>query len=361
MAASGQQGRARGSQGGAANASASTGRDAFGVRLRRRLQVWPLWCAAGVIVLGLLPLWMAVALVHDLVRPCRFAGVRWTALAASLLALEAMGVATASVLGLLAPIDSARGQALHRALQIRWGRSVLGVGMALMSMRLVVEGEDVRGGGPAVVLPRHASLADALLPTLLLAGAGGFALRFVLKRELLADPCLDLVGNRLPNAFIRRSGDSEGAARQLAALAEGLGPGEAVVIYPEGTRASQRRRQVALAAREAAGDREGAARIASFRRLLPPHAGGVEALLAAAPEADVVLLGHVGFDDVVTLRDMLGGKLVGRTVRVRLERVVRREIPASAEDRRAWLDVRWRAMDHWVDAALAAEAAADRV
>ena len=31
-------------------------------------------------------------------------------------------------------------------------------------------------------------------------------LRYVLKRELLLDPCLDIVGNRLPNCFVARSG-----------------------------------------------------------------------------------------------------------------------------------------------------------
>ncbi|MDC0708578.1 hypothetical protein POL68_08865 [Stigmatella sp. ncwal1] len=32
-------------------------------------------------------------------------------------------------------------------------------------------------------------------------------LKYVLKRELLWDPCLDVVGRRLPNVFVERSGD----------------------------------------------------------------------------------------------------------------------------------------------------------
>jgi len=38
----------------------------------------------------------------------------------------------------------------------------------------------------------------------------------VLKRELLADPCLDIVGNRLPNHFLDRHATDSGP--ELAAL-----------------------------------------------------------------------------------------------------------------------------------------------
>ncbi len=334
------------------------GRDPWPTRLLRRLRVWPLWAAAGCVVLGLLPVWIALSLVHDLLRPRAFAVTRLTLLVAALLALEALGVTAALILGLVAPLDRGRARRLHRSLQRAWGRSVLGAGMALMSMRLDVRGLDALGAGPALVLPRHASLADSLLPTVLLTGPGGFDLRFVLKHELLLDPCLDLVGNRLPNAFVRRGRGGDVATRQLRALARDLGPGEAVVIFPEGTRASAGRRRAALAEREAAGDAAGAARIAALTHLLPPHLSGVETLLEAAPTADVVLLAHVGFDGVVSWADMRSGKLVGRTVRVHLERVPRAEIPASAAARRAWLDARWRQMDAWVGDALAAEAAA---
>jgi 1-acyl-sn-glycerol-3-phosphate acyltransferase len=85
-----------------------------------------------------------------------------------------------------------------------------------------------------IVLMRHASLADSLLPAVLL-GTRGLRLRYVLKRELLWDPCLDVVGQRLPNAFIRRgSGESDAEIDAIRALGRDLGDDEGVLIYPEG-------------------------------------------------------------------------------------------------------------------------------
>ena len=60
----------------------------------------------------------------------------------------------------------------------------------------------------------------------------GVRLRYVLKKELLFDPCLDIVGNRLPNYFVDRGGqDSERARRGVAELVRDLGPDEGALIY----------------------------------------------------------------------------------------------------------------------------------
>jgi len=48
---------------------------------------------------------------------------------------------------------------------------------------------------------RHASRADSLVSAWVVTIGAGMHPRYVLKRELLADPCLDVVGNRLPNHF----------------------------------------------------------------------------------------------------------------------------------------------------------------
>jgi hypothetical protein len=58
---------------------------------------------------------------------------------------------------------------------------------------------------PVIVFLRYASVADTLLPAVFLANPNGLKLRYVLKHELLLDPCLDIVGNRLPNSFVQRS------------------------------------------------------------------------------------------------------------------------------------------------------------
>lgn len=68
-----------------------------------------------------------------------------------------------------------------------------------------------------------------------------------MKQELLWDPCLDIVGNRLPNYFVDRAAkDTARELAHIASLARELAPGQRVVMYPEGTRFSETKRGLAL-------------------------------------------------------------------------------------------------------------------
>ena len=61
--------------------------------------------------------------------------------------------------------------------------------------------------------------------------------RYVLKRELLADPCLDVVGQRLPNHFLdRQATDSTPELLALEELVTGIDESTVGIIFPEGTR-----------------------------------------------------------------------------------------------------------------------------
>ena len=88
--------------------------------------------------------------------------------------------------------------------------------------------------------------------------------------------------------------------------------------------------------------------------LLPPRPAGSRALVEGAPDADVVLAWHTGFDGL----DSFGGMMrrLARPlppVRFVMRRVPRAEVPAGdAFDR--WLDDEWLAMDAEVDRALSA-------
>ncbi len=72
--------------------------------------------------------------------------------------------------------------------------------------------------GDAIVLSRHASLGDSLLSGWALATELRLQPRYVLKKELLFDPCLDIVGLRVPNHFLDREA-SDGSV-ELDALRE---------------------------------------------------------------------------------------------------------------------------------------------
>ena len=124
------------------------------------------------------------------------------------------------------------------------------------------------------MLCRPASLADSLVSAWVVTSLAGLRPRYVLKRELLADPCLDIVGNRLPNYFLdRQAADSRLELDALTLLSAGMGLDDVAVIFPEGTRASPNKRERALSKlRER--DPARAERLAGLQHLLPPRPAG---------------------------------------------------------------------------------------
>src|SRR5262249_15701126 len=146
--------------------------------------------------------------------------------------------------------DPAAFERANRWTQTVWCTALYRAAERLFSLRTHVHGAPLPGGAdppPLLIFIRHASTADTLLPVILLASRG-YRLRYVLKRELLLDPCLDIVGNRLANHFVARGGkDTEEDLRGIAALGADLGERDAVVIYPEGTRFTPGKRARILA------------------------------------------------------------------------------------------------------------------
>jgi 1-acyl-sn-glycerol-3-phosphate acyltransferase len=207
------------------------------------------------------------------------------------------------------------------------------------------------GVRPLLLLVRHASLVDALLPTVFVSGRTGMRLRFVLKRELLLDPCLDVVGQRLPNAFVSRGSDQP--AREEASirrLAQNLTPGDGVVIFPEGTRFTPKKLASALARIGASGDAQRLSHVAGLRHVLPLRSRGVLALLDAAPTADILFLAHHGLEGASHASSVLRGDLIGCRLRVHTWRVPVSELPEDRTGRLARLDGEWARLDAWIDA-----------
>jgi 1-acyl-sn-glycerol-3-phosphate acyltransferase len=321
--------------------------------VRRLLSIPAVLVLAAASVLAA-PAWIPGLAILDAFRPARRgAALRAGAMLAVYAQCEAIGLASSALLWLASPgrSDAARRRFLRRnlALQRWWAGALFEAAMRIYGMRLDLEGADEPARGPLLLLPRHASVADTLLPAVLVSAPHGIRLRYVLKRELLWDPCLDVVGNRLPNVFVRRgSEDSEREIAAVAALGRDLGADEGVLIYPEGTRWSREKRARVIERFRAAGDSERALRAERLHTVLPPRLGGPLALLDAAPEADVVFCAHTGLEGAATLADLWRGDLIGRTVCVRFWRVPRGEIPAERAARGAWLEAWWERMDAWI-------------
>lgn len=333
-------------------------------RWSRRALTVPAVTLGATVALGLLPLWLALACACDLLRGRRRLPLcRATLFGTTYLSAEVGGVLAALCTWLVSGMGARRAW-LHRAdlaLQRTWSRVLWGALTGLYGLRLQVEAP-ASLPAPFLLFLRHASLPDVLVPAVAFANPLGLALRYVLKVEVCASPCLDIIGHRLPNAFVRR--DRRDPAREVARVLRlhgshappgPLHPGEGLVIYPEGTRASPRKRADLLARLEGpARDRA-----ASFRHVLPPRPGGPLALLAARrPDEDVVFCAHVGTESVLRAAALADGSLIGRTLHVVAWRVPAAEVPTDAESARVWLDGWWHRVDDWVGARLAETAGA---
>ena len=92
---------------------------------------------------------------------------------------------------------------------------------------------------------------------------------------------------------------------------------------------------------------------------MPPRPNGTAALLRGSPDADLVLLTHVGLEGLDRVLDASKRIPLTDPVRVRLVRIPHVDIPGTEGPGdtpgplRAWLDGIWLEMDEWVDGASA--------
>ena len=296
------------------------------------------------------PMWLPLSLLIDLVlRRFRFPLFRLLSFGLCWVWIEIFHILRGAWLWL-----TLRGNDLeaHYNVMSSWARSLMFALRKTTGIAPTLLGSKALVGGNAIVLARHASLADSLVSGWALRSIAGLRPRYVLKRELLFDPCLDIVGSRMPNHFLDRTspaGDVELDA--LVKLAGGVGPNVVAVIFAEGTRTNDRKRVHALE-KIGESDPARAQRLASLQRLLPPRPAGSLALLEGAPDADVVLAWHTGFDGL----DTFGGIIAKLSeplppARFATRRVDRSEVP-SGDRFVEWLDREWLRMDAEVNAAL---------
>lgn len=305
---------------------------------------------AAAAVSALLPILLLSALIVDAVmavivrRPgaaTRIVAFAWIYLVGEVWAIAALGLVSLS--------GKRRSVALTYRLQVWWATWNYRAFTLVFNVRFQTEGSDSAVPPPVIVLARHASLIDSLLPVVFIARQHRMNLRYVLKRELLVDPALDIAGNRLPNYFIdRASSDSESELTALRDLASGMSDDEGVVIFPEGTRFSQTK-QARLVARQRNKQGPVAELTRAFENVMPPRPAGTLAILDGT-DADVVVLAHRGLEGFSGLGDVWTGSVVGADVAVKMWRIERALIPQGRSERTEWLYRLWADVDGWVAA-----------
>jgi 1-acyl-sn-glycerol-3-phosphate acyltransferase len=319
----------------------------------RRLALAPLVLLLEVLVLLASPLLFVLAVVASPLfggwRPVRVLAIALVYAARHVAAtLACFGLWVASGFGL-----RTRSPAMQRAhyAVLRWfvnGVYRTAVALARVDVRMV-ESDDAEAalaarGRPALVFSRHAGEGDTFLVIQQLLCRHGRRPRVVMHRALQLDPLIDVMGRRLPNRFVDpRGGDTE---VEIAAMSRELGSQEAVLIFPEGANFTPERRQRGIERLERGGHDEEAGWAREMQHVIPPRPGGALAAIEAAPGADVVFMGHVGFPG--SLGDLWRQLPFPQTVEVRLWTVPAEEIPADRDERIDWLFGWWRTLDAWV-------------
>jgi 1-acyl-sn-glycerol-3-phosphate acyltransferase len=213
------------------------------------------------------------------------------------------------------------------------------------------------GDRPLIVLSRHAGPGDSLLLIHYLLSVCQRRPRVVMKATLQLDPTVDIVANRLPNAFLNHvstagvSGTRQ-RTEQIKRLAAGMTAGSALVIFPEGGNWTPLRWRRGIERLRRRGRPDLAARAAAMPNLLPPHGSGALTAIAASPDADVVFVGHTGLDHLVSVRDVWRSLHTNLEIRARWWYVPADSVPrtASPDAQLNWLYDWWERIDAWITA-----------
>lgn len=315
----------------------------------RRMRTIPALVGLFVVSWTLSPALLVAAAAVDVVRAAtrrtpwmatRLVGMLLAYVTAEAYGLAALGAVWIATIG--APRSRFRGSF---AVQRMWAGMLFWSVRRIFGLRLVVDGEQEAADAPFLLVSRHASIIDNLLPSQLVSAPFGIHVRYVIKDELLSDPAIDVGGTRLGNYFVRR-GSGERELEPLREFARNTSPDEAILIFPEGTRFTDEKRRRALDRLDRRSPRLGAL-AAGMTDVLPPRPGGTIALLEGRP-TDVVVLAHRGLEGFASVGDIWRGAMVGRTIRARLTRIPLAAIPDGRTDRAEWLFERWAEMDAWI-------------
>jgi 1-acyl-sn-glycerol-3-phosphate acyltransferase len=206
------------------------------------------------------------------------------------------------------------------------------------------------GDRPLIVLSRHAGPGDSLLLIHYLLSVCERRPRVVMKATLQLDPSMDILANRVPNAFLHRAGSHH--VDQIRRLAVSLDGSSALAIFPEGGNWTPHRWRRAIDRLRRGGRPDLAERAAAMPNVLPPHASGALAAIEACPAADVIFVAHTGLDRLVSVRDVWRGLRTDMEIRARWWRVPAASVPRAVtrEAQLTWLYDWWQRIDAWITA-----------
>lgn len=229
------------------------------------------------------------------------------------------------------------------AILMRTAQLVFGFRLKLESPR----SENIAADRPVIVLGRHAGPGASLVLVHVLLRLRERVPMIVLKARLRLDPALDVLLTRIGCAFIGGVGSHETGPSAVARLAAGLGPRDALVLFPEGSDWTPTRHRLAILRLRRNGLNAQATAAASMPHVLPPRPAGTFAALRAAPTAQLAVFMHTGHDDLLDAASVWRALPLQRELHMVWWNEPRPEVATEA-DCASWLNGLWRGIDDWI-------------
>lgn len=305
-------------------------------------------------LIALSPLLFTAATVAVLLGDRKLRGLRIVAFATVYLIYEVIGIAAMFALwissGAGLSMRSKRIQDAHRRFMVWWLKGINRAAVGLFKLRIQVEDRPDPQPGPVLVFSRHAGPGNSLLLVSEIMLFYDRLPRIVMLAKLQWDPFFDMMGNRMPNRFIRH--DPSRRREYINAIAD-LAAGttrddDAFVLFPEGRDFTPRLRLRAIAHLRKGGFNEAADKAELMARVLPPRPGGVVAAVKAAPHADVVFVAHTVLEDIGSLGDLWRKLPLEKPVVARYWRVPAEAVPTDRVALIDWLFDWWAKIDDWI-------------
>jgi 1-acyl-sn-glycerol-3-phosphate acyltransferase len=203
------------------------------------------------------------------------------------------------------------------------------------------------GDEPLLFFSRHAGPGDTIVLIDRLLTRFDRRPRIVFKQSVALDPCIDLIGHRLPHGILDTA-DKERCEARIEQLAAGLGDRGVLLLFPEGGNFTAERRRRALRKLRRSGRRREAAEGSRMHHVLPPRPGGALAALRGNPGAGVIFGAHTGLGLAAFPTEIYRDPPLHRTFDSQVWLAPAAQRPSEPDAQVTWLYAWWQRLDDWV-------------
>jgi 1-acyl-sn-glycerol-3-phosphate acyltransferase len=206
----------------------------------------------------------------------------------------------------------------------------------------------LEGDEPLLFFSRHAGPGDTIVLIDRLLTRFDRLPRIVFKETVALDPCIDLIGHRLPHGILDTA-DKEQSEARIEQLASELDARGVLLLFPEGGNFTAERRRRALGKLRRTGRRREADKGADMHHVLPPRPSGALSALRGNPGADVIFGAHTGLGLAAFPTEIYRDPPLHRTFRSHVWLAPAAERPAEPDAQVVWLYDWWKRLDDWVE------------